>query len=154
MTAGYTYEFLEALARGYEKEIPVVLIGEFGTGATLIVRQLARLRAPLRAPHHTISAKGLVEEAALATDGVLFLDDYNSFSTRSRDALRTWFMRADNSTRPLLILRVHTMKDVCVVQEQFARAVFFDLVGRVKGRYLLKKYYEVKRWLIGHLWLS
>jgi magnesium chelatase family protein len=56
---------------------------------------LARSR-PFRAPHHTISASGLIGggrlptpgEVTLATHGVLFLDELAEFSTRTLEALR------------------------------------------------------------------
>lgn len=54
------------------------------------------LRRPFRAPHHTISASGLVGggspprpgEATLATHGVLFLDELSEFQRPALDALR------------------------------------------------------------------
>jgi magnesium chelatase family protein len=61
----------------------------------LRVDGLARCR-PFRAPHHTISASGLIGggsvplpgEVTLATNGVLFLDELAEFSTRTLESLR------------------------------------------------------------------
>ncbi len=59
------------------------------------VRRLAR-RRPFRAPHHTVSAAGLlggarqgwVGEVVLAHNGVLFLDELSEFSRPALEALR------------------------------------------------------------------
>ncbi len=64
--------------------------GNIAAGETLITRR------PFRAPHHTMSAAGLIGggqipqpgEISLATGGVLFLDELPEFSKNATDGLR------------------------------------------------------------------
>lgn len=59
---------------------------------------------PFRAPHHTISAKGLVGEARLARCGVLFLDDVDQFGREALLSLADEMARAPAWCRPLLVI--------------------------------------------------
>ena len=59
----------------------IKLIGEHGSGKTMLARRLPHLfGSPLRAPHHTISTATLVQEMGMAMGGVLFLDEIEKFS--------------------------------------------------------------------------
>jgi len=82
---------LPALSRDEAIEVTRIhSIAAARSGCGLIVRR------PLRAPHHTISAPGLVGggslpapgEASLAHRGVLFLDELSEFSRSALEALR------------------------------------------------------------------
>jgi magnesium chelatase family protein len=82
---------LPPLARGEALEVTRIhSVAGLHCGAGLVARR------PFRAPHHTISASGLVGggavprpgEASLAHHGVLFLDELSEFPRPSLEALR------------------------------------------------------------------
>lgn len=61
------------------------------------------LRTPFRAPHHTVSSKGLLTELAWAATGILVLDEVDEFrSDALGDLLRAWSMMTAY-TRPVLV---------------------------------------------------
>ena len=91
MLARRVPSILPPLTRGEAIEVTRVqsIAGLHGGGGLVAVR-------PFRAPHHTISASGLVGggahplpgEATLAHHGVLFLDELSEFTRSSLEALR------------------------------------------------------------------
>jgi hypothetical protein len=78
-----------------------------GGKALLVARHLAsRINGPIRAPHHTISASGLMSELALSAGGSLILDEADEFRRFDlAPMLSTWRMM-DERFRPRLILTI------------------------------------------------
>lgn len=98
---------LEKFVYAREEGVPMIVAAEPGDGATLIVRRLAMVRAPLRAPHHTASRRALLGELALAAGGILYLDEADKHRRGDLVALiHHWNQMAMNPARPILVLRV------------------------------------------------
>jgi hypothetical protein len=69
------------------------------------VRRLAAARTyNLRAPHHSVSAKGLVQEAGLASDGLLFLDEADELSQLARRKLMEYLENMYGGMVPIAII--------------------------------------------------
>ena len=78
-------------------------------GATRIAREIATAKGgPFRAPHYSSGPEALTQELALATGGVLYLDDVQEYPcSRLRALLATWRAMWPGA-RPILCLGLVT----------------------------------------------
>jgi hypothetical protein len=93
-----------------------------GIGLTMLAKRIATLignDAPFRAPHDSVSATALLNEADRARGGVLFLDEYDSFNKSALIPLAAWLDQAAREAsdpfysgrpRPPLIVASSTLR--------------------------------------------
>jgi hypothetical protein len=90
----------------------IKLHGPSGSGPTMLARRLPLLYGgPLRAPHHTISRDGLIQEAGLAMGGVLYLDDVDEFKASDLRALIAHLLQAHKLGCNVPTVVFHTNED-------------------------------------------
>jgi len=77
---------VDQILKAIMQDIPIILTGQPGSGRIMIARRIAEMvKGPLRAPHYTVSMKGLIGtvrngryvegELTMANQGVLLLDE-------------------------------------------------------------------------------
>lgn len=123
-----TLEGIGRLQEAVREGKPILFVGVPGSGKAMVARRLASLMEPFtfeqaletskicseagiwsrvgtarpfRAPHHTGSARGLLQELQLATNGVLFLDELEEFRRSLLDEF--WAAYAAMGGKPLVV---------------------------------------------------
>ena len=82
------------------------------SGATMLARRLPKVfGGPLRAPHHTVSRNGLLQEAGLAMGGVLYLEESDEFRQADIRALVAYLHQAEKLGANMPTLVVHVVED-------------------------------------------
>lgn len=122
-----------ALAISAQKPRPLVIVAEPGLGGGKVARRLTTLLGPMsrketfsvirsydlagltptqvpverpfRAPHHTVSAAGLLSEFNLARCGVLLLDDASEFSRSSMETVRDATLKSASPPQVVFLVR-------------------------------------------------
>lgn len=86
----------------------VLLQAPSGKGSTIIARRLScSVGVAFRAPHHTCSVRGLVEETGIAAGGVLFLDNWQEFRASALRRMWSVWEVMDPAVRPMIVLAWH-----------------------------------------------
>jgi len=77
-----------------------------------------------RAPHHTVSKKGILQEFLMASGGVLYLDEFSAFKPEAIQAIHDAIILFEIPIAPLVIFS----EDACICGEKICTCGSMDLI--------------------------